>query len=55
MLTNKKAEEIVKLILKNLKGRSGIGDILESIEYDDEETYEEIINSLVEIIIENDN
>lgn len=43
-----KSKEIVEIILKDLSDRRGFRHLLESIELEDPETYQEIISTLEE-------
>jgi len=47
------AQIIVQQILKDLRDRKGFRHLLESIELEDEETYQEIVTTLVSIVENN--
>jgi len=47
------AQIIVQQILRDLRDRKGFRHLLESIELEDEETYQEIVTSLVSIVENN--
>lgn len=53
MTTQELAQLIVQQMLHELRGRRGFRHLLESIELEDSETYQEIITNLVSIIEKN--